>query len=125
MAANNQNKNTQKKRGPGRPPGSKNKSKSTSSSGKSSQKQPVSAEEARLEKIKEMQAQYDHERRNLDVIWSITLFAFGLFLFFTVVMDTTGSFGRTVHDICLGLFGSMAYVLPFFVLIFAVLLLAR
>ena len=127
MAANNQNNDTQKKRGPGRPPGSKNKSKSSSGSSgsKSSKKQALTAEEARLEKIREMQAQYDHERRNLDVIWSITLFAFGLFLFFTVVMDTTGSFGRTVHDICLGLFGSMAYVLPFFVLIFAVLLLAR
>ncbi len=125
MAANNQNSNnTQKKRGPGRPPGSKNKSKSSSGS-KSSQKQAVSAEEARLEKIREMQAQYDHERRNLDVIWSITLFALGLFLFFTVVMDSTGAFGSTVHDICLGLFGSMAYVLPFFILIFAVLLLAR
>ena len=125
MAANNQNSNnTQKKRGPGRPPGSKNKAKS-SSSAKSSQKQAVSAEEARLEKIREMQAQYDHERRNLDVIWSITLFAVGLFLFFTVVMDTTGAFGSTVHDICLGMFGTMAYVLPFFILIFAVLLIAR
>ena len=126
MAANNQNSNnTQKKRGPGRPPGSKNKSRSSSSGSKSSQKQAVSAEEARLEKIREMQAQYDHDRRNIDVIWSITLFAVGLFLFFTVVMDSTGAFGSTVHDICLGLFGTMAYVLPFFILIFAILLLAR
>ena len=125
MAANNQNSNNTKKRGPGRPPGSKNKAKSSSSGSKSSQKQAVSAEEARLEKIREMQAQYDHERRNIDVIWSITLFALGLFLFFTVVMDSTGTFGSTVHDMCLGMFGTMAYVLPFFILIFAVLLLAR
>ncbi len=123
MAANNQNNNTQK-RGPGRPPGSKNKTKSSSGS-KSSQTAGMTAEEAKLEKIRAMQEQYDHERRNLDVIWSITLFAIGLFLFFTVVMDTTGAFGRTVHDICMGLFGIMAYVLPFFVLIFAVLLVAR
>ena len=126
MAANNQNNNTQK-RGPGRPPGSKNKtkSKSSSSAGKASQKQALTPEEARLEKIREMQAQYDHDRRNLDGIWSITLFAIGLFLFFTVVMDSTGAFGSAVHDMCLGLFGVMAYVLPFFILFFAVLLITR
>ena len=128
MASDNQKKNTNSagKRGPGRPPGSKNKSNTGSSSGKpQSNNAAVSAEEARLDKIRAMQEQYDHERRNVDIIWSITLFAIGLFLFFTVVMDTTGSFGSTIHDVCMGLFGIMAYVLPFFVLIFAVLLLAR
>ena len=126
MATNNQNSNNTQKRGPGRPPGSKNKSKSSGNSGgSSSKKSQVSAEEARLNKIREMQEQFDHDRRNVDVIWSITLFALGLFLFFTVVMDTTGAFGSKVHDICMGLFGIMAYVLPFFVLVFAVLLLGR
>lgn len=137
MATNNQNNknnNSQQKRGPGRPPGSKNKkSSSGSSSGKSSSskskssqnKQALSPEQARFEKIRAMQEQYDHDRRNIDVIWSITLFAAGLFLFFTVVMDTTGAFGSKVHDICMGLFGQMAYVLPFFVIIFALLLLLR
>ena len=131
MATNNQNNNTQK-RGPGRPPGSKNKPKSNSSQVKgsgsrsSSQKAVQAAsEEARLKKIREMQEQLEHEQRNVDVIWSITLFAIGLFLFFTVVMDSTGSFGGKVHDLCMGLFGIMAYVLPFFVLIFAVLLIGR
>ena len=66
----------------------------------------------------------DRDRRNIDVIWSITLFAIAIFLFFTVVMDSTGSLGMKVHDICKGLFGSMAYVLPFLVLVFAVLLFA-
>ena len=98
--------NTQGKRGPGRPPGSRNKSKNKASA------PPVT----NAEKIEQMQARYDRDRRNLDVIWSITFFALGLFLFFTVVMDTTGSFGRAIHDVCLGMFGSMAYVLPFFIL---------
>ncbi len=131
MATNNQNNNTQK-RGPGRPPGSKNKPKTSGSSSgntgsrSSSQKTvQAAAEEAKLKKIRAMQEQYDHDRRNVDIIWSITLFALSLFLFFTVVMDSTGSFGSKVHDFCMGLFGIMAYVLPFFVLIFAILLLGR
>ena len=72
-----------------------------------------------------MQEEYDRDRRNIDVIWSITLFALGLFLLFTVVRDSTGAFGMQVHDICLGLFGMMAYVLPFMVILFGILLLAR
>ena len=116
MAADDQNNTT--KRGPGRPPGSKNK-KSTSSSGKSSQTAAsANPDQMKIDKIRAMQEQYDRDRRNVDVIWSITLFALGLFLLFTVVMNSTGTFGSKVHDICMGLFGIMAYVLPFFILIF-------
>lgn len=104
---------TQNKRGPGRPPGSKNKPKTNHS-----------AAPSRNEQIEEMQRKFDRDKRNVDVIWSITLVAIGLFLFFTVVMDTTGSFGMYIHDFCLGLFGMMAYALPFLVFIFAILLLA-
>ncbi|MBR2706308.1 MAG: DNA translocase FtsK [Mogibacterium sp.] len=110
-----QNSNGQKKRGPGRPPGSKNKPKEGSAQTPNPTKQEV---------LDEMKRRSDRDRRNLDVIWSITLFAVAVFLFFTVVMDTTGSFGMKVHDLCLGLFGAMAYVLPFLVLIFALLLFA-
>ncbi len=115
------------KRGPGRPPGSKNKSKSTSSgasSGKSSGRSSYSGSPTKQEVLDEMKRRSDREKRNNDVIWSITLIAVALFLFFTVVMDTTGSFGMKVHDFCNGLFGVMAFVLPFLVLIFALLLLA-
>ena len=111
------------KRGPGRPPGSKNKPKNTTS-GTSSKKPSYSGNPTKQEVLDEMRRRSDREKRNNDVIWSITLIAIALFLFFTVVMDTTGSFGRTVHDICNGLFGKMAFVLPFLVLIFALLLLA-
>lgn len=114
MAQQNKNQTTQK-RGPGRPPGSKNKPKDNAAKSPNPTKQEV---------INEMQRRSDKDRRNLDVIWSITLFAIGLFLFFTVVMDSTGSFGMKVHDICLGLFGIMAFVLPFLVFIFAALLIA-
>ncbi|MBE6042474.1 MAG: DNA translocase FtsK, partial [Clostridiales bacterium] len=110
----------QTKRGPGRPPGSGKKN-----TGESKSRNSNSQASLREERIAEMQAEYDRDRRNVDIIWSITLLAVALFLFFTVVMDTTGAFGRTIHDICLGLFGVMAYALPFMVLIFAGLLFAR
>ena len=122
MAADNQNNTT--KRGPGRPPGSKNK-KSSSSSGSKQNAAAASADQIKYDKIRAMQEEYDRDRRNLDVIWSITLFALGLFLFITVVTNTTGSFGKSIHDVCIGLFGIVAYVLPFFVIIFAVLLFFR
>jgi len=113
------------KRGPGRPPGSKNKPKNTASKsgGSSSAKNSYSGNPTRQEVLDEIKRRSDREKRNNDVIWSITLIAIALFLFFTVVMDTTGSFGMTIHDICNGLFGKMAFVLPFLVLIFALLLL--
>lgn len=76
------------------------------------------------ERIEELQNRYDRDRRTVDVIWSISLFAVGVFLLFTVIFNTTGSFGNAVHDICIGLFGAVAYAVPFFVFIFAVLLIA-
>ena len=88
------------KRGPGRPPGSKNKPKTATSSSANPTKQEV---------LEEMQRRSDRDRRNIDVIWSITLFALGLFLFITVVVNSTGSFGKAVHDVCNGLFGVMAH----------------
>ncbi len=111
------------KRGPGRPPGSKNKPKNTTA-GPAAKKKTYSGNPTKQEVLDEMKRRSDREKRNNDVIWSITLIAIALFLFFTVVMDTTGSFGRTIHDFFNGLFGKMALVLPFLVLIFAILLLA-
>ena len=125
MADNKQNNTA--KRGPGRPPGSKNKKKTSSSGAKNGSQTAASAapDQAKYDKIKAMQEQYDRDRRNIDIIWSITLCALGLFLLFTVVMNTTGSFGTKVHDICMGLFGVMAYVLPFFIIVYALLLITR
>ena len=117
-----QTNNNGTKRGPGRPPGSKNKPKNTAADS-SSKKPNYSGNPTKQEVLDEIKRRSDRDKRNNDVIWSITLIAIALFLFFTVVMDTTGSFGQTIHDICNGLFGKMAFVLPFLVLIFALLLL--
>lgn len=108
-----------KKRGPGRPPGSKNKN-SNNSSAKHSQ-----TTKSKQDHIEDVRMQFEKDKRTIDVIWSITLFAFGVFLIFTVLRETTGSFGKTIHDICLGLFGIMAYVLPFLFMLSAVLLIFK
>lgn len=104
------------RRGPGRPPGSKNKKTSTNKS------TSVSRTPTKEERVAEMQEKMDREKRTVDIIWGITMVAFGVFLFFTVVMDSTGAFGEKIHDVCLGLFGVMAYALPFLIAIWGVLL---
>jgi len=112
-----------KKRGPGRPKGSKNKKTSTSSS--RSNKSTSSAPKTKQEHIEELRAQMDKEKRTVDVIWSITLLAIGIFFLFTIILNSTGAFGKVIHDIGLGLFGIMAYVLPFLFILSSILLLFR
>ena len=104
----------QKKRGPGRPKGSKNKK----------TPQPVTPK-TKEERIKDMQDQRHADRKVIDEIWAITVIALGIMFFFTIFLDTTGAFGQKVHDICLGLFGFMAYVLPFLLILSGVLLFAQ
>lgn len=101
-----------KKRGPGRPKGSKNKSERISSAEKSTKQ----------EKIREMQEKRKSDRKLIDEIWGVTIFALGVFLIFTTQLNTTGAFGEAVHDILKGLFGVMAYVLPYFLIVTAICL---
>ena len=103
----------QKKRGPGRPPGSKNKNVSSPSP------------RTKQQHIADIQSMEDKDRRQLDVIWSIILIALGVFILFTVWFDTTGVFGGKVHDVFLGLFGSVAYFLPFIFMLWGGLLLGK
>ena len=112
-----------KKRGPGRPPGSKNKK--TTSSNKSTKKESSSSVKTKQEHIDELRLQSEKDKRTIDVIWSITLIAIGIFLLCTVVRKSTGALGVKIHDICLGLFGIMGYILPFLFLAAGVLLLMK
>ena len=102
----------EKKRGPGRPPGSKNKNTKSQSNSKSATAK--STPKTKQEQIREMQDKRGSDYRTIDIVWGLSIVAIGVFFFFTIVLDNTGALGRAVHDICLGLFGIMAYVLPFF-----------
>lgn len=108
-----------KKRGPGRPPGSKNKSnkKKVSSSNKRSSS---TAETAEQKQIREMQEKRNSNRKLIDEIWGIAIFAIGVFLIFTMKSNSTGSFGHGIHNVLRGLFGGMSYVLPYFLIVVSV-----
>lgn len=101
------------KRGPGRPPGSKNKT----TKGKTDSKAKAKAQE--------IQAKQNADKRVIDEIWAIITIAIGVFL---AVASFTGGAGKLGVIISLGLkgfFGHMAYVLPFYLIVFGILLFAR
>ena len=103
------------KRGPGRPPRSKNKN----TKGKTASKANAKA------KAQEIQAKKNADKRVIDEIWAIITIAIGAFL---VVASFTGGAGKLGEMIALGLkglFGFMAYVLPFYLILFGILLFAR
>ena len=108
-----------KKRGPGRPPGSKNKSKKSKASS-SSKRNSSYAETAEQKQIREMQEKRNSNRKLIDEIWGIAIFAIGVFLIFTMKSNSTGSFGHGIHNVLRGLFGGMSYVLPYFLIVVAI-----
>ena len=107
----------EKKRGPGRPPGSKNKTTKNSSSAKTSTKAK--------EKAMEIQAKKKADRRVIDEIWAIIAIALGVFLIVATLTDGAGQLGEIIGNCLKGLFGFVAYVLPFYLILFGILLFAR
>lgn len=102
------------KRGPGRPPGSKNKKSNTKASTSKAK-----------EKAMEIQAKKKADRRVIDEIWAIITIAIGAFLAVATFTQGAGKVGEAIGLALKGVFGHMAYVLPFYLIIFGVLLFAR
>lgn len=102
------------KRGPGRPPGSKNKNK-TSKTNTSKAK----------ERAQEIQAKKKADKRVIDEIWAIIAIAIGAFLAVATFTQGAGKVGEAIGLALKGVFGLMGYVLPFYLIIFGVLLFAR
>lgn len=96
------------KRKPGRPAGSN--TKKNGSKNKTSAK----AKEARLKKEK--------ADRIKDEIWSIVMLAVGVFLFIALQIDEAGQLGHGIKNVLMGTFGIMAYILPYYLIIYALLL---
>lgn len=101
------------KRGPGRPPGSKNKN----TKGKTQSKARAKAQE--------IQAQKNADKRVIDEIWAIITIAIGVFLIVATFTDGAGKLGEMTALCLKGLFGHMALVLPFYLIVFGILLFAR
>ncbi|HVI39320.1 MAG TPA: DNA translocase FtsK 4TM domain-containing protein, partial [Anaerovoracaceae bacterium] len=86
----------------GRPPGSKNKSRSTAVP-------PKSEAGSRLK----------------DEIWAIAILAFGIFLVVSIQTEAAGQFGLVISKLLKGSFGMIAYVLPYYLLLYGLLLFAK
>ena len=116
----------EQKRGPGRPPGSKNKNTNTSSSAKksSSKSSPKGTSKAK-EKAKEIQAKKKADRRVIDEIWAIIAIAIGVFLVIATLTEGAGQFGVIIDEFLKGLFGFVAYILPFYLILFGILLFSK
>lgn len=106
---------TEEKRKPGRPPGSKNRSsgKSTSSgkSGSRTGKNPVKPEKT----IKV-------GSKVRDEIWAIIIIALGAFFAVAVQTNAAGACGAILKDFFLGSFGMLGYVLPYYLVLYGILL---
>ena len=77
------------------------------------------------EELTELQAKKNADKRVIDEIWAIITIAIGVFL---AVASFTGGAGKLGVIISLGmkgLFGHMAYILPFYLIVFGILLFAR
>lgn len=112
-----------KKRGPGRPAGSKNKnSNSKGTTGKRSNNNTNSKAKA---KAMEIQAKKKADKRVIDEIWAIITIAIGVFLIVATFTKGAGQLGDIVGAGLKGLFGFMAYILPFYLIVFGILLFAK
>lgn len=112
----------EKKKGPGRPPGSKNKNTKTSSSAK---KTAAKGNSKAKEKAKEIQEKRKADRRVIDEIWAIIAIAIGVFLVIATLTEGAGQFGAIIDSFLKGLFGFVAYILPFYLIVFGGLLFAK
>jgi S-DNA-T family DNA segregation ATPase FtsK/SpoIIIE len=104
------------KRGPGRPPGSKNKNTKTKESPKKASKET---------KEKEAQVRAKTGSRVRDEIWAIILIAIGVFLVIALQTDTAGEFGHILSDFLKGCFGIIALGLPYYLILYGLLLFAK
>ncbi|MEA4986446.1 MAG: DNA translocase FtsK 4TM domain-containing protein [Anaerovorax sp.] len=98
---------TEQKKKPGRPPGSKNKK--SGKSGKSKQE---------IEKLAV-------KKRLRDEIWSILFMAIGAFLVVSLQTEAAGQFGHAIKVLLMGFLGSVAYILPYYLILYALLLFTK
>jgi S-DNA-T family DNA segregation ATPase FtsK/SpoIIIE len=90
------------KKKPGRPKGSKNK--------------------ATREKQDAELAKKQAQSRLRDEIWAIIIMAIGAFLVISLHTQATGEFGRIISDLLKGLFAAVAHALPYYLILYGLLL---
>lgn len=120
------------KKKPGRPPGSKNKKTSaaaettrSTSNSTNSKKSSGSKDSKARERAREIQAERKADRRVMDEIWAIIAIAVGIFLVVATFTRGAGQFGEILGNGLKGILGHVAYIFPFYMIIYGILLFAK
>ena len=77
------------------------------------------------EKAKEIQDKRKADKRVMDEIWAIITIALGIFFAVSVFTSGAGKLGEILSEFMKGLFGMIAFVLPFILIIYGVLMFAK
>lgn len=101
----------EKKRGPGRPPGSKN---------KNSKKTPPS--KAVQRNVQQMEKRRESKAQIKDEILGIIVIALGVFLIIALQTHAAGVVGEGISKVLKGMFGFVAFFLPYYFIIYGILL---
>ena len=110
------------KRKPGRPPGSKNKNAKSSAKGKSSVRgSSAKGNASRSAKASESKV----NGRVKDEIVAILIIALGVFLAIAFHTQVAGEVGAALSGFFKGLFGFAAFILPYYFIVYGVLLFAK
>lgn len=110
------------KRKPGRPPGSKNKNTKSSAKGKSSVRgSSAKGNASRSAKASESKV----NGRVKDEIVAILIIALGVFLAIAFHTQVAGEVGAALSGFFKGLFGFAAFILPYYFIVYGVLLFAK
>lgn len=116
------------KRKPGRPPGSKNKNTKSSAKGKSSGRNPSAKSTASRSANASRSARASESKVNgrvKDEIVAILIIAVGVFLAIAFHTTLAGAVGDALSDVFKGLFGFAAYILPYYFILYGILLFAK
>ena len=117
MATQTKKKSETEKKGSSRRAASGSATKSTTRSSKTAAaKEPVKGGEEIVEKRK-------RDRGVIDNIWGIIFIVLGIFLFAAVKFNAAGQLGNVIGDFLKGTLGLIGLVLPFYLIVFGVLLL--
>lgn len=101
----------EKKRGPGRPPGSKN---------KNSRKAPPS--KAVQKNVQQQEMRRESKAQIKDEILGIIMVALGIFLIIALQTHAAGVVGEAIAKGLKGMFGFVAFFLPYYFIVFGILL---
>ena len=92
---------------------------------KSKTKKASGTESRARQKAREIQEKRRADKRVVDEIWAIITIAIGIFFAVSIFTSGAGQLGVILRDFMLGVFGRIAEVLPFILIVFGILLFAK